>query len=111
MEALEKKYYKISEVATLLEVPASTLRFWESEFSNLRPKRNAKGTRFYSQADMERLHMKKYLVKDRGLHIEAAKKEIRNNPKGMEKTARAVARLKEIRATLCDMLEAFEHRR
>ncbi|MDE5838884.1 MAG: MerR family transcriptional regulator [Paramuribaculum sp.] len=111
MESSEKKYYKIREVSELLEIPASTLRFWESEFSNLRPKRNAKGTRFYSQGDMERLQMIKFLVKDRGLHIEAAKKEMRNNPKGMENTARAIARLKEIRATLCGMLEAFERRR
>lgn len=111
METSEKKYYKISEVSDLLEVPASTLRFWETEFSSLRPKRNAKGTRFYSQADMERLRMIKYLVKDRGLHIEAAKKEIRNNPKGVENSARAVARLQEIRAVLVDMLEAFERRR
>ncbi|MBD5241350.1 MAG: MerR family transcriptional regulator [Paramuribaculum sp.] len=111
MDGSEKKYYKISEVSVLLDVPASTLRFWESEFGNLRPKRNARGTRFYSQADMERLQIIKYLVKDRGLHIEAAKKEMRNNPKGMENTARAVARLKEIRATLCGMLEAFERRR
>lgn len=110
MDGSEKKYYKISEVSVLLDVPASTLRFWESEFGNLRPKRNARGTRFYSQADMERLQIIKYLVKDRGLHIEAAKKEMRNNPKGMENTARAVARLKEIRATLCGMLEAFERR-
>lgn len=111
MDSTEKKYYKISEASALLDVPPSTLRFWESEFSNLRPKRNDKGIRFYSQADMERLQMIKYLVKDRGMHIEAAKREIRANPKGMDNTARAVARLKEIRATLCGMLEAFERRR
>ncbi len=57
MDSPEKKYYKIREVSELLGVPASTLRFWESEFPSLRPKRNAKGTRFYSQSDMERLHM------------------------------------------------------
>ena len=108
MEGSEKKYYKISEAAILLDVAQSTLRFWESEFPNLRPKRNAKGTRFYSQADMERLQMIKYLVKDRGLHIEAAKREMRINPEGTEKKARAVTRLKEIRARLASMLASLD---
>lgn len=111
MDSTEKKYYKISEASALLGVPASTLRFWESEFPSLRPKRNAKGTRFYSQSDMERLHMIKFLVKDRGLHIDAAKREIRSNPTGMEKRARAVARLKDIKAKLKGLLEALESRR
>ena len=111
MDSPEKKYYKIREVSELLGVPASTLRFWESEFPSLRPKRNAKDTRFYSQSDMERLHMIKFLVKDRGLHIEAAKREIRSNPSGMEKRSRAVARLKEIRKKLVGMLEALERRK
>lgn len=108
MEGSEKKYYKISEAAILLDVAQSTLRFWESEFPNLRPKRNAKGTRFYSQADMERLQMIKYLVKDRGLHLEAAKRELRVNPEGTEKKARAVTRLKEIRGRLASMLSALD---
>jgi DNA-binding transcriptional MerR regulator len=111
MDTPEKKYYKISDASELLGVPATTLRFWEKEFGNLRPKRNAKGTRFYSQADMERLQMIRYLVKDRGLHIEAAKREIRTNPAGTEKRARAVARLRDIRAKLVGMLDALNSRR
>lgn len=47
MDELNKKYYKIGEVARILELPQSTLRFWESKFSIIRPRRNDRGTRFY----------------------------------------------------------------
>ena len=53
MDNLNKKYYKISEVAELLGLPASTLRFWEKQFTVIRPKRNNHGTRFYTPADIE----------------------------------------------------------
>ncbi len=53
MDNLSKKYYKISEVAELLGLPASTLRFWEKQFTVIRPKRNNHGTRFYTPADIE----------------------------------------------------------
>ena len=48
MNTLDKKYYKIRDVAEMIGVPCSTLRFWEKEFSDLRPKRNDGGTRFYT---------------------------------------------------------------
>ena len=46
MEDLTKNYYKIGEVAEILGIPASTLRFWEKEFTIIKPKRNSKNTRF-----------------------------------------------------------------
>ena len=54
-EKLEKKYYKIREVAEMLGLPASTIRFWESKFTIINPKRNDKGTRFYTASDIENL--------------------------------------------------------
>ena len=48
MENPDKKYYKISEVAEIIKLPASTLRFWESQFTIIKPRRNARGTRFYT---------------------------------------------------------------
>ena len=49
---MEKLYYSISEVAEMLNVNQSNLRFWEKEFKQLKPKRNDKGTRFYTQEDI-----------------------------------------------------------
>ncbi len=48
-----------------------------------------------------------YLVKERGLKLEAAQEQIRNNPKGIEKRHDAVTRLKSIRSTLQEMLDAL----
>lgn len=107
MDNLSKKYYKISEVAELLGLPASTLRFWEKQFTVIRPKRNNHGTRFYTPADIEKISMIHYLVKERGLKLEAAQEQIRNNPKGIEKRHDAVTRLKAVRSTLQDMLDAL----
>lgn len=104
----EKKYYKTSEAAEIIGVAPSTLRFWEGEFPSLRPKRNDKGTRFYSQADMERLRMIKYLLKHRGMHIERARREMIDNPQGVERLSRAVGRLEEIRAKLQGLIDAID---
>jgi len=59
---MEKLFYSISEVADLLGVNQSNLRFWESEFKQLKPKRNPKGTRFYSPGDIALIKQIMYLV-------------------------------------------------
>lgn len=107
MDNLDKKYYKISEVAVILGIPASTLRFWEKSFTVIKPRRNAHGTRFYTPADIEKISMIHYLVKERGLKLEAAQEQLRANPQGIELRSRAISRLKSIRATLQDMLDAL----
>lgn len=107
MDTLDKKYYKISEVAEILGIPASTLRFWEKSFTVIKPRRNDHGIRFYTPADIEKISMIHYLVKDRGLKLDAAQEEIRKNPQGIERTHQAVARLKKIRSQLQTMLDSL----
>lgn len=71
-----KSYYKISEVSELLDVPASTLRYWEKEFPTLSPKRSVAGQRIFSVDDVEICKLiKKYLYSDR-LTIDAARRKI-----------------------------------
>jgi DNA-binding transcriptional MerR regulator len=111
MDTLEKKYYKISEVAELLNIPASTLRFWEKNFTIIKPKRNDHGTRFYTPADIDKIAMIHYLVKERGLKLDAAQEQIRSNPHGIERRHQTVARLKEMRANVQAMLDALNSRR
>ena len=107
MDSLDKKYYKISEVAELLNIPASTLRFWEKSFTVIKPKRNSHGTRFYTMSDIEKISMVHYLVKERGLKLDAAQEQIRHNPKGIELRHQTVARLKEMRTKIQGMLDAL----
>ncbi len=108
MESTDKKYYKIREVSEIIGVPLSTLRFWEKEFSIIRPRRNDHGTRFYTASDIEKIRMVMYLTKEKGLKINAAQEQIRNNHSGVSTHARAVERLKAIRTELQSMLDAMQ---
>ena len=107
MDELDKKFYKISEVAELLHIPASTLRFWESRFTVIKPRRSKTGIRFYTAADIEKISMIHYLVKDCGLKLDAAQEQIRSNPKGIERRHKTVQRLLAMRSSIEQMLDAL----
>ncbi len=107
MDELNKKYYKISEVAEMLGIAPSTLRFWESQFTIIKPKRNAHGSRFYTPRDIETIRMVYYLVKEKGLKLDAAQEQIRNNHTGVSQRHQTVERLKAVRNTLQEMLDAL----
>lgn len=111
MEEYDKKYYKISEVAEILLIPASTLRFWERQFTVVKPRRNSHGTRFYTPADIEAIRMICYLVKDKGLKLDAAEQQIRSNRSGVSRHASAVNRLRDIRKRLVEILDTLDTRR
>ncbi len=106
MNDLNKKYYKIKEVAEIIGLPASTLRFWESKFTIINPKRNDKGIRFYTPSDIEKLRMVCYLVKEKGLKLEAAQEQIKHNHSGVSRRSDALLRLHRIRETLQTLLDA-----
>ena len=100
MDGLDKKFYKIGEVAEILNIPASTLRFWEKEFTILKPRRNAKNTRFYTPQDVEVIRKLYYLVKEKGLKLDAAQAQLNRNRKNVDKTFEVVERLKGMREKL-----------
>lgn len=108
MDPIDKKFYKIGEVAEMTGIPVTTLRFWEREFTVIKPRRNDRGTRFYTPDDVERIRMIHYLVKHRGLKLDAAQEELRRNPEGVSRKSRAVTRLLEVRSTLCAMIKALD---
>ena len=110
MDRFEKKYYKIREVAEILGLPPSTLRFWESRFTIIKPTRNEHGARFYTPTDIETIRMIYYLVKEKGLKLEAAQEEIRRNQSGVSKRIEAVARLRSVRDRLSLLLDALNKR-
>lgn len=102
-----KKYYKISEVAEILNIPASTLRYWESQFTIIKPKRNDHGTRFYTPADIETIRMVYFLVKEKGLKLDAAQEQIRKNHSNVSQRHKTIERLKKVRTELKSMLDAL----
>jgi DNA-binding transcriptional MerR regulator len=109
-KSIQKRYYKISEVAEILALPASTLRFWERKFTIIKPKRNDGGTRFYTPADIETIRMIYFLVKEKGLKLDAAQQQIKHNRHGVERRSLAVERLKAVRDTLREMLDTLNEK-
>jgi DNA-binding transcriptional MerR regulator len=54
---IEKLYYSIGEVAKLFGVNSSLVRFWEKEFDIIKPKKNKKGNRMFTQKDVDNLRI------------------------------------------------------
>ncbi len=81
IELPEKRYYNIGEVAKAFGVNNSLIRFWEKEFDVLQPKKNAKGNRKFTPADVKNLELIYYLVKERGFTLEGAKTHLKENKK------------------------------
>ena len=77
----EKRYYSIGEVAEAFDVNTSLIRFWEKEFDVLKPKKNAKGNRKFTQEDIKNLEFIYHLVKERGFTLEGAKTHLKDNLK------------------------------
>ena len=108
MQDLDKKFYKIGDVAKILELPESTLRYWESQFTIIKPRRNAKNIRFYTPNDIETIRKIYYLVKEKGFKLDAAQAQIRANRDGVDKRFEVVTRLKQVKDQLKQLLQALD---
>lgn len=75
---LLKSFYRPAEFSELMDVPVSTLRFWESMFPQLTPEHTEKGHRRYTAENVEVCRRIKHLLRDKGLSIEYAQKEMNN---------------------------------
>ncbi len=107
MQELDKKFYKIGDVAKILGLPESTLRYWESQFTIIKPRRNAKNIRFYTPQDIETIRKIHYLVKEKGFKLDAAQAQIRANRDGVDKRFEVVERLKGVRDQLKELQQAL----
>lgn len=97
---MEKLYYSISEVADMFGINLSNLRYWEKEFKQLKPKRNAKSTRFYSLEDIEIIKQIIYLVEDQKLTLEGAKRRLNQKKDAVTKQQEIAERLRRIKSEL-----------
>ena len=104
-----KTYYSIREVAEMFELNESTLRYWEQEFSFLRPKTSGTAKiRQYQEKDIEQIRMIHNLVNVRGFKISAARDILQKNRKGAETTAKALSELIEMRTELEKLRDHLE---
>ncbi len=100
---IEKVYYSIGEVAEMFEVNPSLIRYWESQFENINPKKTAGGKRHYMLKDIEQIHLVYHLVKEKGMTLTGAQQKLKDNRNDAESNHQIVKKLKQIRDLLTGM--------
>ena len=98
-ELPDKLFFKVGEVSTLTGVPAYVLRFWETEFSRIKPKRTPSGQRLYRRTDVELILQIKHLLYDKKFTIQGARQHLKTGSK-KESRPRPTITLAEIRQEL-----------
>ncbi|ANH84148.1 MerR family transcriptional regulator [Niabella ginsenosidivorans] len=101
-ELFKKHYYSMGEVTSMFKESHSLIRYWESEFDILKPKKNGKGDRFFRPQDVKNLFLIYDLLRRRKFTIEGAKEYLKNNKKADEKFA-AVQSLQRIKGFLLEL--------
>ncbi|MBR9860648.1 MerR family transcriptional regulator [bacterium] len=108
MSALpDKLYYSISELSDHFEVAPSLLRYWESEFNTIKPKRNSKGTRFYTKKDIEEIRKIYHLVKEKGFTLSGARDQLKKSKKKVDGEIEILARLNKVRDRLSEIRKSL----
>lgn len=98
-----KLYYSIKEVAQMMNVNESLLRYWETEFPHLKPKTTGNRVRQYTDNDIEHIKVIYNLVKVRGFKISAARKMLNANRTGVDKSAVVLENLISVREELKEL--------
>lgn len=96
----EKLYYTISEVASIFDVNASLIRFWEKEFDILKPHKNKKGNRLFTKSDIDNIRIIYHLVKEKGYTLQGAKEKLKTGPTVTAATAETVNALNRLKTFL-----------
>lgn len=103
----EKRYYGIGEVAKAFHVNTSLIRFWEKEFDVLKPKKNAKGNRKFTPADIKNLKLIYHLVKERGFTLEGAKTHLKEDKKDTLSNFEIISKLEDVKNQLIKIKQQF----
>lgn len=105
----EKLYYSMSEVAEMFDVNQSLIRYWESKFDCLRPKKNKKGNRMFRPEDIEHFKMIYHLVKECGMTLDGAKRAMKQQGTGeVSRNAELLERLQSVRSMLVEVREILK---
>jgi DNA-binding transcriptional MerR regulator len=89
--AMKKLYYSISEVSRLTELEQYVLRYWESEFEQLRPAKNLSGNRIYTNKEIKLILLIKKLLREEKYTIEGARKYLKNFAAKEEQEAKRIS--------------------
>ena len=105
---IEKLYYSIGEVSEMLSINASTIRYWEKEFDMLKPKKNAKGDRFFTKEDIEKIRLIYRMLKEKGYTVDGAKTQLKDKYEEENRKMALIEKLNKIRGFLVEMKSQIE---
>jgi DNA-binding transcriptional MerR regulator len=99
----KKLYYSIKEVAAHFDVNESLLRFWETEFKEIKPRKTEGGSRQYTREDIDAITLVYHLVKEKGLTLEGARQTLRVKKDEETRRMEILRRLEGIKKELNDL--------
>ena len=99
----DRLYFSIKEVATFIDVPPSTLRYWGKEFSEIEPRTNGKGDRLYKKEDIALIRHIHHLLKEKGYTIEGAQRVLRKKDGHQPDKFEVVERLEKVKFFLREL--------
>lgn len=102
-----KFYYSIGEVAAMFGVNTSTIRYWENEFDVLRPRKNKKGNRLFTERDVRYVHVIYQLLKVKGYTLTGAKQALKDKFSDYEERIILLETLDKTRNFLLDLDKAL----
>ena len=104
----EKYYYSIGEVAKMFGVNTSMIRYWENEFDVLRPRKNKKGNRMFTQRDVRYVHVIYHLTKVKGYTLAGAKQALKDKFSEYEERVMLLDTLDKTRKFLVDLDQSLK---
>lgn len=105
---IEKRYYTIGEVAKILDVATSQIRFWENEFDLIKPQKSKSGKRQFTKEDIENVKLIYHLVKTKGYTLQGAKNFLKNNAKAARDKMEMIENLQKVRSFLVEIHNSLD---
>ncbi len=103
----EKRYYSIGEISKAFDVNPSLLRFWEKEFKEIEPKKKQGGARKYTPEDVSNIQKIYHLLKEKGLTIDGAKKQLKLKNLSEDVNVVVIQKLEQFKYDLEHLREHF----
>ena len=94
---IKKIYFSIGEVAEMFNVNTSLIRFWEKEFDIIKPHKNQKGNRLFTQDDIKNFQQIYHLVKETGFTLQGAKDQLKTKKEVSAKNSEIIKSLQNIK--------------
>ena len=103
-----KLYHSIAEIADQLNVQQSTLRYWEKEFPQIKPKTNARGVRQYRNEDVEIITLIHHLLKEKGMTLQGARRRLEENREKAAQNFAIIQRLNKLKEELLEIRKELD---